>query len=151
MVKILIPKRCPTVADAVKHTAVGGFDYLQQQYRQPAYNPYYDPLPYDDGGYGGPLVPYTAGYVQPSYGGYPYGGYPDVIGFRNPLSGPYPTRQAPPYPSPGAQPLWPPVPHPFYHVQGTYYPPPLYTNTTTITTEANAPVTEGPKKNEQLS
>lgn len=34
-------------------------------------------------------------------------------------------RQAPPYPSPGAQPIHPPVPPPFYHPPGWYYPVPI--------------------------
>lgn len=141
--------RCPTVADADKHSAVGGYNNQQRPYRQLAYNPYYSHVlqPYDGSGYGGPLVPYTAGHVQPSYGGYPYG-YPNVFGSRDPLSAWYSVRQAPAYPSPGAQPIWPPVPHPFYHVQGIYYPPPLYTNAT----EANTPATAGPThENAQLS
>ncbi|XP_050053375.1 uncharacterized protein PFA0635c-like [Aphis gossypii] len=53
-------------------------------------------------------------------------------------------RQAPAYPSAGAQPVNPPVPHPFYHVPGTYYPTTIEANKPTVAPVA-APV-EPPKK-----
>ncbi|KAL5241061.1 hypothetical protein ACI65C_008471 [Semiaphis heraclei] len=67
---------------------------------------------------------YPYGY-QNAYGHqqYPFG-YNNAYNFNQVL------RQAPAYPSTGAQPISPPVPHPFYHVQGTYYP---------TTTEVNKP------------
>ncbi|XP_025191689.1 class E vacuolar protein-sorting machinery protein hse1-like [Melanaphis sacchari] len=71
---------------------------------------------------------------HPQHYGYQnaYGLQPNPFGYSgfNAYNFNHALRQAPAYPSAGAQPISPPVPHPFYHTQGTYYP-------TTI--EANKP------------
>lgn len=104
-----------------------GYPYNLNQQHYSHYGQHYNALPYNSYQY----YPNTLGYPQNAYG------YQ-----QSPLD-PFPVRQAPIYPSPGAQPISPPVPHPFYHQQGVYYPPQLYPSTT----EANKPTTVYPKKN----
>jgi hypothetical protein len=126
-----------------------GYNHQHHYNRQQHYNQYNN-FPY--GGYqqysGLQQYPYN---INQQYGAYqqqfPYG-YQNAYGHQqNPFS--YNNaynfnqvlRQAPAYPSSGAQAVSPPVPHPFYHVQGTYYP---------TSTEVNKPpvtvATVDPKK-----
>ncbi|XP_060840046.1 uncharacterized protein LOC132921192 [Rhopalosiphum padi] len=99
--------------------------------------------------------PYNVNQLQ--YGAYqqqyPYFGYQNAygrqqipFGYNNNNYNAYNfnqvVRQAPAYPSAGAQPVNPPVPHPFYHTQGTYYP----TEINKPTPAAPAAPVEPPKK-----
>lgn len=114
-----------------RYVAADGYNYYNQQ--QPYYQPVY---PHNQQCYQPQAYQYnsnpTQHYGQHSqqynslpynYRQYPYGHEQNAYGYQNyPSYGAIAIRQAPPYPSPGAQPLNPPVPHPFYHTQGTYYP-----------------------------
>uniref|UniRef100_A0A2S2NYE8 Uncharacterized protein n=1 Tax=Schizaphis graminum TaxID=13262 RepID=A0A2S2NYE8_SCHGA len=99
--------------------------------------------------------PYNVNQLQ--YGAYqqqqyPYFGYQNAYGRQqipfgynnnyNAYNFNQVVRQAPAYPSAGAQPVSPPVPHPFYHTQGTYYP----TEINKPTAPAPAATVEPPKK-----
>lgn len=106
---------------------IGGYDYYNRQqpyYRQPTYpysQQYYQRYPYNQQYYGQEYnnVPYVFGYPPPQTSSY----HQNAFGYTNsPSYDAIAIRQAPVYPSPGAQPIGPPVPHPFYHTPGTYYP-----------------------------
>jgi len=125
--------------------AAGGYDYYNRQqqpyYHQSAYPYYQQQQAYQ-------RYPYNYGHQQhySQYDNYSpyvfqYGhqpqyphvyrqnafGYPNSLGYDANAF-----RQAPVYPSPGAQPISPPVPHPFYHPQGTYYPTQIVTVKPTV-------------------
>lgn len=70
-----------------------------------------------------------------------YGHQQNPFGYNNAYNFNQVFRQAPAYPSSGAQAISPPVPHPFYHIPGTYYP-----TTTEINKPPAANVTVDPKK-----
>lgn len=131
----------------------GGFQPYPYNFNQQyPYNVVNQQYPYNQ--------PQQYGAYQQQYGAYqqqyPYNyGYQNAYGrLQNPFGYNYNNyngynfnqliRQAPAYPSAGAQPVSPPVPHPFYHVQGTYYPTTTEANKPTAATVA-APV-EPPKK-----
>ncbi|XP_050441757.1 uncharacterized protein LOC126846421 [Adelges cooleyi] len=75
---------------------------------------------------------------------YPYGdlqlyGPPRQLSYQQQQYGiPGPYRPLPPgTSSPGTVPIHPPVPHPFYHVQGSHYPDTTTEPAKTTTTESN--------------
>lgn len=107
-----------------RYIAADGYNYYNQQqpYYQSAYpynQQYYQPQAYQ---YNSNPTQYYGQYSQ-QYNSLPYDYRQNAYGYQSyPSYGTVINRQAPPYPSPGAQPISPPVPHPFYHTQGTYYP-----------------------------
>lgn len=122
------------LTDSNKYLAASGYGYYSQQQpyyqsAQPYNHLFYQPQTHQRYPYNGNQqyynqysnLPYVHdNHHQPHY---PHAYNQNAFDYPNSLD--YDTtviRQAPIYPSPGAQPISPPVPHPFYHPQGTYYP-----------------------------
>ena len=144
------------------HQRVGAYPY-NGDIAATGYNQYNNYNPYSGGFQQYPYganQQYPYGVNQLQYGAYqqqyPYFGYQNAPGRQqipfgynnnnsyNAYNVNQAVRQAPAYPSGGAQPISPPVPHPFYHTQGTYYPTATEINKPTAAVAA-APV-EPPKK-----